>query len=40
MDWKKMTGEKRWKRKRPEEMGKQRGKKQGQKSADTRKEES
>ena len=40
MDWKKMTGEKKWKRTRPEEMGKQRGKKPERKSADTRKEDS
>jgi len=40
MDWEKMIGEKKWKRKRPEEMGKQRGKKPERKSADTRKEDS
>jgi len=40
MGWKKKTGEKRWRRESPEEMGKQRGKKPERKSADTGKEES
>ena len=40
MDWKKMSGEKKLKRKRPEEMGKRREKKQEQKSTDTQKEKS